>query len=216
MQVPLEVAFHNIETSQWIRDYINERAEHLDRVSGGLVACRVVVECTQHQHNVGNPYRVRVEATLAPKLDLVGSKEEIVEDMSVQLRPIIRHAFDAVEKQAKKHREMSRGDVKRHAPATLSDPRPLGEPEAFVVRLFPQEGYGFLKVASDNEEFFFHRNAVLHDDFERIAIGTQVRFEPSMGEEGPQASSVQIIDKPGELAGSSGHAIAQPPAGWGT
>lgn len=216
MQVPLEISYHNIEGSQWIDEYITERAEHLDKICDGLISCRVVVERSQHQHQKGNPFRVRVEATMPPQKDIIGDKEEVVEDTRVQLRPIIRHAFDAVEKQVKKQREMTRGNVKQHhTPTTFSEPRPLGEPVGFVVRLFRDEGYGFIKVASDNEEYYFHRNAVLHDDFERIETGVQVRFEPSMGEEGPQASTVQVIDKPGKRAGSSGHEAAQPPAGWG-
>jgi cold shock CspA family protein len=43
---------------------------------------------------------------------------------------------------------------------------------------------------------YFHRNSVLHDDFERLAIGTEVRFTPQDGDDGPRASSVQIVAKP--------------------
>jgi cold shock CspA family protein len=42
---------------------------------------------------------------------------------------------------------------------------------------------------------YFHRNSVLHGDFERLAVGTEVRFTPQDGDEGPQASSVQIVSK---------------------
>lgn len=215
MQVPLEISYHNVDGSDWINDYITERAEHLDHVTGGIVSCRVVVEMAQRPHQTGNPFRVRVEATFPPKKDLIGDKEEVVEDPQIQLRPIIRHAFDAVEKQAKKQKQMMRGNAKQHhAPQTLAEPRPLAEPIGFVVRLFRDDGYGFIKVASDNEEYYFNRNAVLHGDFERMELGVQVRFEPSEGEEGPQASTVQVIDKPGKRAGSSGHTAAQPPEGW--
>lgn len=214
MQVPLEISYHNVDQSDWIEEYVRERAEHLDRITGGVSSCRVVVERSQAPHQTGNPYRVRVEVTLPPRKNLIGDKEEIVEGPH-QLRPIVRHAFDAVEKQVKKQKQLLRGEVKlHHQPETLSEPRPLGEPVGFVVRLFANEGYGFLKVASDSEEYYFHRNAVLHSDFERIEIGTQVRFEPSVGEEGPQASTVQVIDKPGKRIGSSDHPAAQPPAGW--
>lgn len=215
MQVPLEISYHNIEGSEWIDDYIKERAAHLDQICGGVISCRVVVERAQHQHNKGNPFRVRVEATLPPQKDLIGDKEEVVEDPRVQLRPIIRHAFDAVEKQANKQKQMLRGQVKQHhAPETGSEPRPIAEPSGLVVKLFREEGYGFIKVATDSEEYYFHRNAVLNGDFDRMEVGVQVRFEPSMGENGPQASTVQVTDKPGKRAGSSGHPAAQPPGGW--
>jgi cold shock CspA family protein len=73
-------------------------------------------------------------------------------------------------------------------------------PEAhrgLVVRLFMDQGYGFLRSA-DEEEIYFHRNSVLHDDFPRLTVGTEVRYEPSVGEMGPQASTVQIVNKPGK------------------
>lgn len=128
MQLPLEISYHNIEGSQWVDDYINERAQHLNSVCDGLIACRVVVERSQHQHNKGNPFRVRIEATLPPQKDLIGSKEGVVENPQLQLRPIIRQAFDAVEKQAQKQKQRLRGEVKQHNTAALNveaDPNPI-------------------------------------------------------------------------------------------
>jgi cold shock CspA family protein len=42
---------------------------------------------------------------------------------------------------------------------------------------------------------YFHRNSVLHGDFDRLSVGTEVRFSPEDGENGPQASSVQVVGK---------------------
>jgi cold shock CspA family protein len=50
---------------------------------------------------------------------------------------------------------------------------------------------------SDERQVYFHRNSVLHGDFERLAIGTEVRFSAEDGDDGPQASSVQIVAKLG-------------------
>ncbi len=196
MQVPLEIAYHNTEGNGWLDEYIRERAEHLDRTAGGLVACRIVVERSQHQHQTGNPYRVRVEATIPPKKVLIGDKEEVVEDRHLQLRPIIRHAFDAVEKQVTKQKQMMRGSGKQNRnPAEIAAlPEEEEESNAAVVRIFRSEGYGFLKVPADDDEYYFHRNAVTNDAFDHLQVGTEVRFEPSMGEEGPQADLVEIIE----------------------
>jgi cold shock CspA family protein len=38
---------------------------------------------------------------------------------------------------------------------------------------------------------------VLHPGFERLAIGTEVRFTEEAGEQGPQASTVAIVGTPG-------------------
>jgi hypothetical protein len=54
----------------------------------------------------------------------------------------------------------------------------------------------------------------LHDDFERIEIGTGVRFFATEGEKGLQASTVQIIDKPGHSVGQAEESLITPPLGW--
>lgn len=203
MQVPLELTYDAIPSTEWVDDYVRERVQRLEQICDHLIACRVVIERSQHHKNKGNPFRARVEVTLPPKKDLVADKQGTVEDPHVQLRPIIRRTFEALEKQLKKEMERRRGDVKHHE-----------EPHALVVRLYPAEGYGFLKSPRDGEEYYFHRNAVLHGDFERLRPGTAVRFEAEMGEDGPQASTVQISDKPGGRAGRNGEEAMTPPAGW--
>lgn len=204
MQVPLEVTYNHVDRSDWIDDYIKERVGKLERMCDGLIACRVVIEREQHSKTTGNLYRARVEVTFPPKKDLVGDKHGAVEDMHVQLRPIMRKAFEAVEKQIKKETERRRGDVKRH-----EEPEP-----ALVVRLFTDQDYGFIRSPIDGQEYYFHRNAVLHNDWERLTPGTQVRFEAELGEEGPQASTVQIIDKPGARVDEEGDEAVEQPAGW--
>jgi len=67
---------------------------------------------------------------------------------------------------------------------------------AVIHQLFPEEGYGFLRTVDTQDEIYFHRNSVLHDDFDRLAIGLGVRYAAELGEKGPQATSVQIVDKP--------------------
>lgn len=60
----------------------------------------------------------------------------------------------------------------------------LQELTAVVVRLFPEEGEGFLKTPHE-QEIHFHRHAFLQGDFNRLAVGTEVRYTKKMGEEEP-------------------------------
>jgi cold shock CspA family protein len=109
--------------------------------------------------------------------------------MHRELRTIVRDAFRAARRQLQAARERVRGDER--APA---------EPRGLVERLVPAEdpdaAYGFLR-ALDGRTIYFHRHSVLNDAFERLAIGTEVRFEEEEGDEGPQASTVAIVSKPG-------------------
>jgi hypothetical protein len=54
----------------------------------------------------------------------------------------------------------------------------------------------------------------LRDDFERLEVGTGVRYCPSEGEQGPQASTVKIVDKPGRRASKVEDPQIEPPESW--
>ncbi|MFC3282584.1 HPF/RaiA family ribosome-associated protein [Litchfieldella rifensis] len=205
MKVPLEISYHHVSRSEWIDDYIKSRVDKLEQFGADIVSCRVLIEQTQNPHRTGNPYRAFVEVTLPAKRELVAEKTDQVADPHVQLRPIIRSAFEAMEKQLKKQTAKRSGKVKQRDEEDV--------PVATVVRLFDKDGYGFIK-GLDGEEFYFHRNAVLHDDFDRLTVGTRVRFEPEEGEAGPQASTVQIIDKPGVGGSEAGSEALEMPIGW--
>jgi cold shock CspA family protein len=74
---------------------------------------------------------------------------------------------------------------------------PERENVALEIRLNAEEGYGFIKTR-EGRELYFHRNSFLNDGFDRLVLGTAVRFTAAEGEEGPQASPVQATDKPSE------------------
>ena len=59
--------------------------------------------------------------------------------------------------------------------------------------------YGLIHT-SDGREVYFHRNSVLNGGFDQLELGTPVRFAEEMGEEGPQASTVQLSGKPQHAA----------------
>jgi ribosome-associated translation inhibitor RaiA len=194
MQVAPEIVFNGVQKSEWIEDYVRQRIEKIERIADDLIACRVAVEQEQNHRNTGNPYRVRIEVTIPPRKDLVADKQGIVTDPQIQLRPVIRSAFEAIERQLKKELQKRRGDVKQHTE----------EPRALVVQIDREVGYGVLEDGL-GVSYYFNRDAVLHGDFDRLTEGTEVRFEPDpgnetgdteLGDEGLRASTVQLVSKP--------------------
>ena len=59
-----------------------------------------------------------------------------------------------------------------------------------------------------------YRNSVVQNDFDRLEIGTGVRVIPRDGAEGPQASTVQIVDKPGARVGRVRYPKVDTLRGW--
>ncbi|MDY6825420.1 MAG: HPF/RaiA family ribosome-associated protein [Thermodesulfobacteriota bacterium] len=201
MKVPLEVTFRGVEKTEKLEQLIADKAAKIERVCPHMVSCKVAVEAQQKHQQSGNPYYVRVVANVPPEHEIIVKREESRGNLHDTLPGTIRKAFESAERQARELTEQQRHHVKRH---------PEQELQGIVLRVFPGEDYGFLQSV-DGGEIYFHRNSVLHDDFERLEPGTGVRYVESAGEKGPQASTVEVISKPGVRAGKSGNAIDQPP-----
>jgi cold shock CspA family protein len=188
MQVPLSVSFRGVRKDPMINDLIQTRADKLGRVCNHLMSCRVGVERRQMHQEVGNPYRVRIDMTVSPGHELVVRREPSKGYMHDPLDIVVRDAFNAAERQLQKLVQQQRREVKNHVSA---------ETLAIVHKLFPERGYGFLRTVDRHDEVYFHKNSVLHGGFERLSIGTGVRYTAELGDNGLQASTVQIVARNG-------------------
>ncbi len=198
METPVAVTFRSTDPLSDIEDLVRREATKLERYGRRLVSCRMAIEEPQRHHRVGNRYRVRLEIGAGLSRPIVVTREPSEVDMHRDLRSIVLDVFRTARRQLQSARERVRGQER--APA---------EPRGLIERLVPSpdgsaEGYGFLR-SLDGRTIYFHENSVLNGDFDRLTIGTEVRFEEEEGEEGPQASTVAIVSKPGVSA-------AQPPA----
>jgi ribosomal subunit interface protein len=202
MQIPLDVSYRDVPKTDAIESLVSEKVAKLEEVCDHITSCHIAIEKVHDRPRSGSPYRVRIDLTVPPGHEVVAESNP---DEGIQydaLDVVIRDAFDAALRQLKKLTDRQRKKVKTHE---------AQETTAIVIKLFRDQGYGFIKTL-DDQEVYFHRNSVLHDDFERIEIGTGVHFFLTEGENGPQASTVRIVDKPGASVGTSGG--VEPPLGW--
>ncbi len=176
MRIPLQITFRNIPHSAAIEANINEKGAKLDRFYDRIMSCRVVVEESQRRRRQGKLYCVHVDITVPGKELAVNRAENEDADVAV------RDAFDAAVRRLEEHARRLHGDVKAHATP----------PTGRILRIFPDEAYGFI-ITSDNREIYFHRNSVINEDFSRLKFGTEVTFIEEQGKEGPQAARVAVI-----------------------
>jgi CspA family cold shock protein len=59
-----------------------------------------------------------------------------------------------------------------------------------VVKKLADRGFGFLKAEGSEQEFFFHRSAVVNDGFDHLTEGQKVTFVEEPSPKGPRAASV--------------------------
>jgi cold shock CspA family protein/ribosome-associated translation inhibitor RaiA len=182
----IEISYRDVPKTDELDDLVREKADKLQKFCEGIVSCRVAVERRQQRQKLGNPHRVRIEVTLPPNKNLIVSRDPGEGEAHEPLASLVRDAFKAMERQVKEANSRRRGDVKAHE-----------EPVGLVARVFPTEGYGFL-ITNEGREIYFHRNAVAQgDSFDELAIGTEVRFTEEMGDDGPQASTVRVVNTQG-------------------
>jgi len=185
MQLPVQITFRDIEPSDFIEARIREKVAKLEEFYDRITGCRVVVEARHRRHHKGRLYTVRVDLTV-PGGEIVVNRESELDHAHEDVYVAIRDAFKAARRQLQDHVRRQRGETKIHeVPA-----------HGRVARLFPEEGYGFIETP-EGSEVYFHRNSVVNDGFDRLEVGTEVRYDlvPGEGEKGPQASTVHPVGK---------------------
>lgn len=188
MEKPLQIAFRDMEKSEALDALIREKVDKLEKVHDKITSCQVIVEKPQEHQSSGSPYRVLVDVRVPPGHELVAKHEPGQGEMHDSLESIIRDTFDSVWRQLRKLKEKQQNDTKTH---------PHQQAAAIVDEIFADEDYGFLRTI-EGRRVYFHRNSVVHGDFDRLQEGTGVRMVVEMGDDGPQASTVQIVDQPSE------------------
>lgn len=187
MDEPLEITYRGVQKSEAIENLVHRQMSRLERVGQHIVSASVAIEQPHQHQRTGSKYRVRIRLLIPPRHEIAVEHKSTEGDLHEPLPKVIRETFEAARRQVQELRERLRGEVKSH---------PEQQTAAVVSKLYPSEGYGFLTTA-DERNVYFHRNSVLHDDFDRLEPGTGVAFVETQGDKGPQASSVQITGKPG-------------------
>ena len=183
MKQPLQITFHNMESSEVMEANIRDTAKNLSRFYDQIMSCRVVVEAHHRHRGQGNLYHVHIELTV-PGAKLVASRGPDLHHEHEDASVAIRDAFDAIRQQLKAYARRQRGDIKAH------EIPPYGR----ISQLHPEEDYGRIKT-SDGRDIYFHRDSVIEGHFDDLEIGSEVRFSEEEGELGPQASTVHLVGK---------------------
>ena len=102
MQIPLQIAFHQLPPSPALEYVIRQRAEELDALFGGIISCRVAVESPHRHHHQGQLYRVCIEIGVPGERIVVDrSPDEHAAHADAHLA--VRDAFRAARRRLEEH-----------------------------------------------------------------------------------------------------------------
>ena len=185
MERPLQIVFKDTASSEFLEKLIRQRAARLERAHPHIIGCRVVVDVPHRTPESGKPpLAVSVEVDVPNKKTIVGHDEQERREMQNDHYAVVNRAFDATEWQLKSISAIKRREVKHHEG---------GRETGLVVRLFPDQHYGFVEV-SGSSDLYFARNVVSGGNFDDLKVGSMVEITRAYvdGPMGPQASSVKI------------------------
>lgn len=159
MQVPLQIVFHGLDRSDAIEARIRAKAEKLETFHSGIISCRVSVETQRGHRNHDHRYNVRID------LHIPGHEIAVSRNHDADVYVAIRDAFNAASRVLEDQTRQMRGEVKAH------DVPLYGR----VARIDVDNGHGFIETSAGDEVFFTREN-VTDPPFERLEVGTEVRF----------------------------------------
>lgn len=175
MKTPLQITFRDIEHTAALDTHIREKAEKLETFFEPIMSCRVVVEMPhQHKHQ-GKFFNVRID------IGVPGSEIVVNRDRHEDVYVALRDAFDAAKRQLDDYSRRLRRETKNH------DTEYIGQ----VVRLFPDEGYGFI-LRTDGDELYFSSDNLVNTSLNQLSEGVAVKFIEDVAAEGLQAKRVSV------------------------
>ena len=188
LQVPLEIAFHNIASSDWAEQEIRTRVAELEKLYDRLVSCRVRIDQRAKDLTGTIPPVVHIELGIPGRKDLVVSHEPehlLRKYKHPDLRKAINEAFRLAERQLLELKQQRNGRTKdgHHDAGNQS----LGQ----VAEITPEQDFGYL-MTKEGGLLYFHRNAVLAGDFDQLERGDEVHYNEDIGDTGPIATKVRV------------------------
>jgi ribosome-associated translation inhibitor RaiA/cold shock CspA family protein len=187
-KIPLEIAFHNCSPSEAVEAAIRERVSKLERLYDRLTSCRVSVEALHQQHRNGNVYEVHIDMLVPGGQLVVSRKPHKAKERyaSPDVYTSIKDAFEAAERQLIDYKQQIRGEVKTSPEQNLF----LGQ----IAEIDPNGEFGFI-LTGEGTHLYFHRNALLEGEWEKLARGTEVRYVQKDGDTGPTAAKVWVVSE---------------------
>ena len=115
MDIPLELAFHNMAPSGALAAQVRQQVRRLERFSPRIIGCRVVIEMPHKNHRPGQNIPDVHIVLRVPGKELVVSREMAHATnwkTPADAYTVLDAAFAAAQSQLKEHRRIVQGDVK--------------------------------------------------------------------------------------------------------
>ena len=188
MQVPLEISFHNIDNSEWAKDEIQGQVAKLETIFDRITSCRVRVDQRADNTNHTIPPVVRIEIGIPGRKDIVVAHEPDHLQRRYQ-RPDLHRAINEAFRIAAAQLSELKRKLSDHTAASTHEA--VNEFRGQIAEIQPAEDFGFLQT-KEGGLLYFHRNAMLSGEFDKLRRGDEVTYVEEVGDTGPIATKVRV------------------------
>jgi ribosome-associated translation inhibitor RaiA len=115
MDTPLELSFHNMDSSDALKTAVDGHLSKLKQFHDHIIGCRVVIEMPHKSHRTGQNIPDVHVVVRVPGKDLVVSREAAHANgkrSPTDAYTLLDDAFRAAQQQLKDYRRIRQGDVK--------------------------------------------------------------------------------------------------------
>jgi cold shock CspA family protein len=184
MQTDPQISFQNMDPSPAVEARVREKIAELEKFYPRITGCSVVINAPHRSGHKGRTYDIRI------RLDVPGK------EMAVTRDPGVDHAHEDVYVAIRDSFDQARRILEDHA--RLQSPHrtkihPAVE-HGRIDRLFPAEGYGFIRSA-DDDDIYFRFDSVTRTGSAGFDVDDEVRFKRQDGEKGPFAIHITPTGK---------------------
>jgi len=181
MQTEPRISFPGLPIDHAVRDAVLDHVAQLERLWDRITGCHVVISQPHRHQRSGRLYSVRIELVV-PGAEIVVNRDHHLDHAHEDPLVAVRDAFLALRRRLEDHVRRLHGVEKIH----------VARARGRVSRLPSRADHGFI-ATGDGRDVYFHRHAVSARDARRIGVGSEVFFTEEEGDEGPQATFVQLV-----------------------
>jgi len=118
MDIPLELAFHNLAPSDALKDMVRQHVAELDRFYDHIIGCRVAIEMPHKSHRPGqNDPDIHVVLRVPGREIVVTREPHGMRERggAADVYGALRETFHAAQNRLKDYKRQRQGEVKTHA-----------------------------------------------------------------------------------------------------
>jgi ribosomal subunit interface protein len=191
MQIPIEIAFRNIEHNDDAKAAILDHVARLERIYRRMTTCRVRVDQRNQNANETIPPVVHIEISVPGHKEIVVAHDADHLQRKYQtpdLHNAINEAFRIAERRLSKYKDRleDHGSAERGHEAA-------NEFRGQIAEVTPERDFGYV-ITKEGGLLYFHRNSMLSGAFDKLCRGDEVTYVEDIGDTGPTASKVRVVE----------------------